>query len=129
MREPAPAPAKRPWYLTAVVVILAIDGLNALAQVVMRLLGESHDPYPLVLWQSAVATTGFVAAVAGWRRIRWAALATLGHGFVLAAMLVQLPAMIALEGEAATSVRSSAALILAFIIAMAVLVDRGVRAR
>jgi hypothetical protein len=122
-------PAKRPWYLIAVVAVLTIDGLNAFAQVVMRLIGESTDPTALLLWQCAVAASGFIAAVAAWKRIRWAAFATLGHGFVLAGMLVQLPTLIALEGEAATSVRASAAAILAFIIVLAVLVDRGVRAR
>lgn len=121
--------AARPWYVTAVVVILVIDGTNAAAQVVMRLLGESMDPSPLVLWQAGVAATAWTAAWAAAQRRRHASGLAVLHGIVLATMLLRLPAMLELEVEAIAPLRGSAALVFGFVLLLAAVLEWEARKR
>lgn len=119
----------RPWYVTAIVVILVIDGTNAAAQVVMRLLGESSDPSALVFWQAGVAVSAWTAAWAGWQLKRFASALTAVHGLVLSVMLLRLPSMLALDAEAVAPLRASAIAVLVFVLLLAAGLEGGTRRR
>lgn len=119
----------RPWYVLVIVVILVIDGTNAAAQVVMRLLGGSMDPSALVLWQAGVAVTAWGAAWAASRRWRAASGLVALHGLVISTMLLRLPAMLELEAEAIGPLKGAAAMVFVFVLFLAAVLEWEARRR
>lgn len=119
----------RPWYVLVIVAILAIDGLNAAAQVALMLLSNPPDTSMLLYWQAGVALTAWSAAWAGWQLQRFASALTLLHGMVLSMMLLRLPAILTLEPEAAAPLRGTAAMIFLFVLLLGAGLEWGTRKR
>jgi hypothetical protein len=108
-------PSRRPSRGTiALGVVFLLLALNALAQGVLAVLGESGDPAALVALQACIGLAGLAASWGSFRRRRWAPLAALAHGIVTAAMLVSLESILGLEREARAGLWTGAAIVLAF---------------
>lgn len=119
----------RPWYVTVIVAIFVIDGINASAQVGMQLLGESVNPTPLVLWQAGVALTAWAAAWAAARRRRFASGLAVLNGAVIMTMLLRLPAMVGMEPNAIAPLRGAAVMVFGFVLLLAVVLEWEARKR
>src|SRR5687768_17180924 len=75
-------------------------GLNALAEVVLALVGRSDDPAALSLLQAVIGLTSVAAARGSWTGARWAPVAAVLYGLSTATMLVALGPLLELPADA-----------------------------
>lgn len=111
--------SRRPLSATIIAVCFALFALNATAQVVLRLIGESSDPVLLMSWQSLVAASGWAAAVLAWRQHRAAVLFAVLYGVITGTMIVALGRILELGADAQNGLWASGAVVLVLSLALA----------
>jgi hypothetical protein len=92
--------------------LLAINGVNGLAQIGNEIRDPESGSLALALLHLAVALCSFAAAFGLWRRASWAPLAVVAWGITCAAMIVLLEPLHFADGSDRASLWQGAAAVL-----------------
>ena len=98
---------------TILSIVFALLALNAWAQGVLGLVGESSDPALLIALQAIIGATAAATAWSAWTGARWAAWAALAYGLVTAGMIVSLGPILDLSAQARSGLPLGAVVVLA----------------
>lgn len=96
-------------------VVFGLLTLAAWGQVLQR----AGDPPTLTALQFVIGLTAALTTWGSWRRTRWASGAAIAYGVTTAGMLVALPSLLGLAGEARMGIWTGAAASMVFAVACA----------
>jgi hypothetical protein len=84
------------------------------AQVLLALLGRSHNPSTLIALHFGTGAAAAATCWGSWRRTRWTPIAAVAYGALTTVLLLTLPSLLDLPVEARTGLRAGAAGVLLF---------------